>query len=63
MQILKLNNKKWRHNKVITKNNGKIQTFWKPNTIVYHSKGIDPKRNCYCVWATVTKVMDIFLKF
>ena len=33
MQIWKLNNNKWRHNNVITKNNGKIQTFSKPNTL------------------------------
>ena len=33
MQIWKLNNKKWRHNNVITKNNGKIQTFSKPKKL------------------------------
>ena len=50
MLIWKLKNNKWRHNDVITKNNGKIRNSAKPNNIIYHSKGIDksyPKMYVY----------------
>ena len=33
MQTWKLNNNKWRHNDIITKNNGKIRTSVKPNKL------------------------------
>ena len=66
MQISMPNNNKWRHNDVITKNNAKFGPSW--NQTKYISfEGIDegyPKYVFfYWIWTTVSKVMDIFVKF
>ena len=41
MQIWKPCDKKWRHNDIITKNNGKIVDLRETKQIIYNSKGID----------------------
>ena len=65
MLIWKTNNNKWHDNDVITKKwqNSDLRKTKQNN---YHSIGIDescPKIAFYWIWATVSKVMGIFVKF
>ena len=56
----------WRHNDVITKNNGKIQTSAKPNKwYIIQKVMMRAFRKCslYCNWVTDWKVMFILVKF
>ena len=53
-------------NDVITKNNGKMQTSAEPNKIYINRKDLMraiQKCNFYWIWATVSKVMGIYVKF
>ena len=69
MQIWKSCDQKWRHNGVITKNNRKQ---WKNADLggtkqnIYRWKGLMraiQKCYFYWIWATVSKVMGIYVKF
>ena len=63
MEIWKLNNNKWRHGDVVTKNNGKIRTSAKPNKL-YITRNVlttaIQKCTFYWIWATVSRVTGHF---
>ena len=52
MQIWKPCNKKWRHNGIITKNNGKNADLRETKQIIYHSNYfIEFEPQCQKLWA------------
>ena len=66
MQIWKPCDKKWRHNDIITKNNGKMRTFAKPNKLYITRKVLMraiQKRTFHWIWATMSKAMGIYVNF
>ena len=66
MQIWKPCDKKWRHNDIITKNNGKMQTSAKPNKLYIIRKALMravQKCTFYWIRATMSKVMEIYVNF
>ena len=66
MKIWKPCDKKWRHNDIITKNNGKMRTSTKPNKLYIIRKVLMraiQKFTFYWIWITMSKVMGIYLKF
>ena len=66
MQIWKPYDKKWRHNDIITKNNGKMWTSAKPNKLYITRKVLMraiQKCTFYWIWTTMSKVMGIYVKF
>ena len=66
MQIWKPCDKKWRHNDIISKNNRKVRTSAKPNKLYIVRKVLMraiQKSTFYWIWATMSKVMGIYVKF
>ena len=66
IQIWKPCDKKWRHNDIITKNNGKMRTSSKPNKLYIIRKVLMraiQKCTFYWIWVTMLKVMSIYVKF
>ena len=65
MQIWKSRDYKWRHYKKM-KDNSKMRTLSEPNKIYIVRKVLKraiQKCNFYWIWATVSKVMGIYVKF
>ena len=66
MQIWKPYDYKWGHKNVISKNNGnnvKMRTSVEPNKTYIVRKVLIRAINVYWIWATVSKVMSIYVKF